>query len=99
MHLLFVFHFSRILPCVLISFWSLETKHQLHAKEVTQTLDLSKYDGLVCVSGDGILVEVSWLCFIAILMTVFIAGVITLRNTIRYSERKIKEKMSSFFCE
>ncbi|RVW46293.1 Sphingosine kinase 1 [Vitis vinifera] len=37
---------------------SLETKHQLHAKAVTQTLDLSKYDGLVCVSGDGILVEV-----------------------------------------
>ncbi|RVX08568.1 Sphingosine kinase 1 [Vitis vinifera] len=37
---------------------SLETKHQLHAKAVTQTLDLSKYDGLICVSGDGILVEV-----------------------------------------
>lgn len=35
-----------------------ETKHQLHAKAVTQTLDLSKYDGLICVSGDGILVEV-----------------------------------------
>ncbi|EEF37693.1 sphingosine kinase 1 isoform X1 [Ricinus communis] len=35
-----------------------ETKHQLHAKEVTSTLDISKYDGIVCVSGDGILVEV-----------------------------------------
>uniref|UniRef100_A0A5B6ZHW6 sphingosine kinase n=1 Tax=Davidia involucrata TaxID=16924 RepID=A0A5B6ZHW6_DAVIN len=34
------------------------TKYQLHAKEVAQTLDLSKYDGIVCVSGDGILVEV-----------------------------------------
>ncbi|KAL1560170.1 sphingosine kinase [Salvia divinorum] len=35
-----------------------ETKHQLHAKEVVQTLDLEKFDGIVCVSGDGILVEV-----------------------------------------
>ncbi|KAK7302698.1 hypothetical protein RJT34_13594 [Clitoria ternatea] len=35
-----------------------ETKHQLHAKEVAQSLDISKYDGIVCVSGDGILVEV-----------------------------------------
>ncbi|TXG47295.1 hypothetical protein EZV62_026589 [Acer yangbiense] len=37
---------------------SLETDHQLHAKEVANRLDLSKYDGIVCVSGDGILVEV-----------------------------------------
>ncbi|KAG5023286.1 hypothetical protein JHK82_019189 [Glycine max] len=36
---------------------SLETKHQLHAKQVVQSLDFSKYDGIVCVSGDGILVE------------------------------------------
>ncbi|KAK6149852.1 hypothetical protein DH2020_017377 [Rehmannia glutinosa] len=35
-----------------------ETKYQLHAKEVVQSLDLAKYDGIVCVSGDGILVEV-----------------------------------------
>ncbi|KAK3013404.1 hypothetical protein RJ639_009465, partial [Escallonia herrerae] len=35
-----------------------ETKYQLHAKEVAQTLDLSKFDGIICVSGDGILVEV-----------------------------------------
>ncbi|XP_051125379.1 sphingosine kinase 1-like [Andrographis paniculata] len=35
-----------------------ETKYQLHAKEVVESLDLSRYDGLVCVSGDGILVEV-----------------------------------------
>ncbi|XP_023731380.1 sphingosine kinase 2 isoform X1 [Lactuca sativa] len=35
-----------------------ETKYQLHAKEVSHTLDLSKYDGIICVSGDGILVEV-----------------------------------------
>ncbi|KAK7400492.1 hypothetical protein VNO78_11700 [Psophocarpus tetragonolobus] len=35
-----------------------ETKHQLHAKQVVQSLDCSKYDGIVCVSGDGILVEV-----------------------------------------
>lgn len=37
-----------------------ETKYQLHAKEVVQSLDLGKYDGIVCVSGDGILVEVGW---------------------------------------
>lgn len=36
----------------------LETKRQLHAKEVVQSMDLAKYDGIVCVSGDGILVEV-----------------------------------------
>ncbi|CAJ1961544.1 unnamed protein product [Sphenostylis stenocarpa] len=35
-----------------------ETKHQLHAKEVTHSLDITKYDGIVCVSGDGILAEV-----------------------------------------
>ncbi|KAG8385621.1 hypothetical protein BUALT_Bualt03G0064100 [Buddleja alternifolia] len=35
-----------------------ETKYQLHAKEVVQSLDIAKYDGIVCVSGDGILVEV-----------------------------------------
>ncbi|XP_030960140.1 sphingosine kinase 1-like [Quercus lobata] len=35
-----------------------ETQYQLHAKEVASSLDLSKYDGIVCVSGDGILVEV-----------------------------------------
>ncbi|CAH9133706.1 unnamed protein product [Cuscuta epithymum] len=35
-----------------------ETKYQLHAKEVVHNLDLSMYDGVVCVSGDGVLVEV-----------------------------------------
>ncbi|KAI3829300.1 hypothetical protein L1987_03420 [Smallanthus sonchifolius] len=35
-----------------------ETKYQLHAKEVSHNLDLTKYDGILCVSGDGILVEV-----------------------------------------
>ncbi|KAK9057995.1 hypothetical protein SSX86_022835 [Deinandra increscens subsp. villosa] len=35
-----------------------ETKYQLHAKEVAHNLDLTKYDGILCVSGDGILVEV-----------------------------------------
>lgn len=35
-----------------------ETQYRLHAKEVANSLDLSKYDGIVCVSGDGILVEV-----------------------------------------
>ncbi|XP_010905064.1 sphingosine kinase 1 isoform X1 [Elaeis guineensis] len=35
-----------------------ETKHQLHAQEIAYSLDLLKYDGIVCVSGDGVLVEV-----------------------------------------
>ncbi|OVA13886.1 Diacylglycerol kinase [Macleaya cordata] len=35
-----------------------ETQYRLHAKEISHSLDLTKYDGIVCVSGDGILVEV-----------------------------------------
>ncbi|EPS68311.1 d-erythro-sphingosine kinase, partial [Genlisea aurea] len=35
-----------------------ETAYRLHAKEMAQSLDLANYDGIVCVSGDGILVEV-----------------------------------------
>ncbi|KAL1195140.1 Sphingosine kinase 1 [Cardamine amara subsp. amara] len=35
-----------------------ETKYQLHAKEMVRSIDVSRYDGIVCVSGDGILVEV-----------------------------------------
>ncbi|XP_010905575.2 sphingosine kinase 2 [Elaeis guineensis] len=35
-----------------------ETKYQLHAQEIAYSLDLLKYDGIVCVSGDGVLVEV-----------------------------------------
>ncbi|KAK3188101.1 hypothetical protein Dsin_027662 [Dipteronia sinensis] len=41
-----------------IQFTVQETDHQLHAKEVANRLNLSNYDGIVCVSGDGILVEV-----------------------------------------
>ncbi|GMP74839.1 hypothetical protein CsSME_00032122 [Camellia sinensis var. sinensis] len=41
-----------------VEFTVQETKYQLHAKEIALTLDLSKYDGIICVSGDGILVEV-----------------------------------------
>ncbi|EGD76220.1 hypothetical protein PTSG_00923 [Salpingoeca rosetta] len=33
------------------------TTHQGHAKELMQGLDLDKYDGVVCVSGDGLLNE------------------------------------------
>ncbi|GMP74843.1 hypothetical protein CsSME_00032122 [Camellia sinensis var. sinensis] len=40
-----------------VEFTVQETKYQLHAKEIALTLDLSKYDGIICVSGDGILVE------------------------------------------
>ncbi|XP_060191521.1 sphingosine kinase 1-like isoform X1 [Lycium barbarum] len=35
-----------------------ETKYRLHAKEVAHSLDLLGYDGVICVSGDGIMVEV-----------------------------------------
>lgn len=42
---------------------ALETMHQLHAQEIAYSLDISKYDGIVCVSGDGVLAEVSNLIF------------------------------------
>ncbi|CAM0883323.1 unnamed protein product [Alopecurus aequalis] len=35
-----------------------ETQNQGHAGEVASSLDLARYDGIVCVSGDGVLVEV-----------------------------------------
>ncbi|KAJ1285710.1 hypothetical protein BS78_03G297800 [Paspalum vaginatum] len=35
-----------------------ETEYQGHAREVASSIDLAKYDGIVCVSGDGVLVEV-----------------------------------------
>lgn len=44
-------------------FFFLETKYQLHAKEMVTSMDVSKYDGIVCVSGDGVLVEVSDMLF------------------------------------
>ncbi|KAI9108522.1 hypothetical protein K1719_020406 [Acacia pycnantha] len=55
-----VFHenVKPILEDAEIQFTVQETKHQLHAKEVAHALDTSKYDGIICVSGDGILVEV-----------------------------------------
>lgn len=41
--------------------WLSETTRQLYAKDVTKRMDLSKYDGIVCVSGDGVLAEVSFI--------------------------------------
>ncbi|KAJ4760916.1 Sphingosine kinase 1 [Rhynchospora pubera] len=35
-----------------------ETNFQLHAQEIAGSLDVRKFDGIVCVSGDGVLVEV-----------------------------------------
>lgn len=49
---------------VLVFLTPSETGYQLHAKEIARTIDLSKYDGIVCVSGDGILVEVSDSCLV-----------------------------------
>lgn len=59
--------------------FSSETKHQLHAKEVARSLDITKYDGIVCVSGDGILVEVSFIAITlaAIAIVIIIMSVIT----------------------
>ncbi|KAG6553893.1 hypothetical protein Mapa_004810 [Marchantia paleacea] len=36
----------------------LETMYQRHAKELAKSVELSEYDGIVCVSGDGVLTEV-----------------------------------------
>ncbi len=35
-----------------------ETMFNSHAKDLAKSLDLSQFDGIVCVSGDGVLVEV-----------------------------------------
>ncbi|KAK9051745.1 hypothetical protein SSX86_028373 [Deinandra increscens subsp. villosa] len=55
---LFTKHVKPILEDANIEYTIQETKYQLHAKEVSRSLDLTKYDGIICVSGDGILVEV-----------------------------------------
>lgn len=55
---------------------SSETKHQLHAKEVARSLDITKYDGIVCVSGDGILVEVSFIVVVIIIMLMTLSKLI-----------------------
>ncbi|XP_009376260.2 sphingosine kinase 1 isoform X1 [Pyrus x bretschneideri] len=55
---IYVDHVKPLFEDAGIQFTLQETQYQLHAKEVVKTLDLSKYDGIVCVSGDGILVEV-----------------------------------------
>ncbi|KAL8467923.1 hypothetical protein ACS0TY_031245 [Phlomoides rotata] len=55
---IFVYDVKPLLDDANVEYTLQETKYQLHAKEVVQSLDLAKYDGIVCVSGDGILVEV-----------------------------------------
>jgi hypothetical protein len=39
-------------------FLATETQFQQHAKELAKSFNLSEIDGIVCVSGDGVLVEV-----------------------------------------
>ncbi|KAJ4782600.1 Sphingosine kinase 1 [Rhynchospora pubera] len=41
-----------------INFKMQETRYGMHAREIAHSLDLSKYDGIACVSGDGVVVEV-----------------------------------------
>ncbi|KAH0468736.1 hypothetical protein IEQ34_001968 [Dendrobium chrysotoxum] len=55
-----IFH-SEIRPLLLaanIIYTLQETQYQLHAQELAYKLDFLNYDGIVCVSGDGVLVEV-----------------------------------------
>lgn len=47
------------LMCFLISLAGSETQFQTHAKDLAKSFDLSQYDGIVCVSGDGVLAEVN----------------------------------------
>ncbi|KAJ3674924.1 hypothetical protein LUZ60_005540 [Juncus effusus] len=47
-----------LLEAANIHFTMKESKYMLHAKELASKLDLTKCDGIVCVSGDGVLVEV-----------------------------------------
>eukprot|EP01018_Ginkgo_biloba_P022428 Gb_00257 [translate_table: standard] len=41
-----------------VAFTLKETQFQRHAKDMAKSMDLSQFDGILCVSGDGILVEV-----------------------------------------
>lgn len=51
-------HVKPLLDLAKVTITLQETKFQLHAKDIAKTMDLSQYDGILCVSGDGILVEV-----------------------------------------
>ncbi|XP_010268829.2 PREDICTED: sphingosine kinase 1-like isoform X1 [Nelumbo nucifera] len=55
---IFQYEVKPLLEAANVQYTVQETKYQLHAKEIAQTLDISKYDGIVCISGDGVLVEV-----------------------------------------
>lgn len=35
-----------------------ETQFQRHGKDLAKSFDIAQFDGIVCVSGDGVLVEV-----------------------------------------
>ncbi|KAH7299890.1 hypothetical protein KP509_24G035100 [Ceratopteris richardii] len=41
-----------------VSFTLQETEYRNHAKELAKSMEISQYDGIVCVSGDGLLLEV-----------------------------------------
>lgn len=47
-----------LLDLAKVSYILHETKFQCHAKDIVKAMDLSLYDGILCISGDGILVEV-----------------------------------------
>jgi len=41
----------------------IETERRGHAKQIAQEMNLEEFDGIVCVSGDGLLSEVSSMLF------------------------------------
>lgn len=53
---------------ILSIFLDSETEHHSHAKELAKSVELSKYDGIVCVSGDGVLTEV---CHLTIVVCIY----------------------------
>lgn len=75
--------------------YSSETEHQLHAKEVAHSLDITKYDGIVCVSGDGILVEVSFIAINIIVMLVTLKQIITI---MLFCTLHVDIQCSNIFC-
>ncbi|MCO5573970.1 hypothetical protein L7F22_027748 [Adiantum nelumboides] len=55
---LFQQHVEPLLSAAGVACTLQETQYQNHAREVARSMDPSQYDGIVCVSGDGVLAEV-----------------------------------------
>ncbi|KAJ3686929.1 hypothetical protein LUZ61_016093 [Rhynchospora tenuis] len=60
-----------------INFKMQETRHKMHAREIAYSLDLTKYDGIACFSGDGVVVEIGstlFQCHLALFQEVNFRG-------------------------